>query len=75
MEEKEVINNAHWIWYKPVPYALHATESFPSLPRLKLVYKEVEEEIEPFYLLNQHRQWQAQKTGTPTDPSSFFQLS
>ena len=30
----------------------HATESCPSLPSLKAVYKEVEEDTEPVYLLN-----------------------
>ena len=30
----------------------HATESFPSLPGLKAVYKEAEEETKPVYLLN-----------------------
>ena len=33
----------------------HATKSCPSLPGLKVVYKEVEEETEPIYWLNQHR--------------------
>jgi len=50
----------------------HATKNYPSLPGLKEVFKEVEEVTELVYLVNQHRQWQAQKTGTPTDPSSFF---
>lgn len=50
----------------------HATKNCPSLTGLKAVFKEAEEEIEPIYLLNQHRQWQAQQTGTPTNPSSFF---
>lgn len=53
----------------------NATESYPSLPGLKAVFKEVEEETQPVYLLNQHRQWQALQIGTPTDPSSFFQPS
>jgi len=35
----------------------HSTENCPSLPGLKAVYNEGEEETEPFYLLNQHRQW------------------
>ena len=34
----------------------HATESFPSLPGLKEVYKEAEEETKPIYLINQCRQ-------------------
>ena len=37
----------------------HTTESCPSLPGLKAIFKEVEEEAEPVYQLNQHRQWQA----------------
>lgn len=37
----------------------HATESYPSFPGLKVVYKEAEEEIEPVYLINQCYQWQA----------------
>ena len=32
-------------------------KNYPSLPGLKAVYKEVEEELEPMYLLNQCRQW------------------
>ena len=51
----------------------HATESCPSLQGLKAVYKEVEEETEPVYLLNQRSQWQPRQTGTLADPSSFFQ--
>jgi len=50
----------------------HATENFPSIPGLKTIFKEVEEEVEPVYLLNQHRQWQTRQTGMPTNPSSFF---
>lgn len=50
----------------------HATESCPSLLGLKSAFKEVEEEVEPVYLLNQRRQWQARQTGMPTDPSLFF---
>jgi len=50
----------------------NATESFPLLPRLKAVFKEAEEEVELVYLLNQRRQWQASRTGMPTDPSLFF---
>jgi len=30
----------------------HATKSCPSLPGLKEVFKEAEEEVEPVYLLN-----------------------
>jgi len=33
----------------------HATESYPLLPELKVVFKEIEEEVEPIYLLNQRR--------------------
>ena len=33
----------------------HSTESCPSVPGLKAVYKEAEEETKPVYLLNQHR--------------------
>lgn len=53
----------------------HATKKCPSLPGLKAIFKEVEAEIEPVYLLNQCREWQAQQAGMPTNPSSFFQLS
>ena len=53
----------------------HAIESCPSLLGLKAVFKEVEEEVEPAYLLNQCRQWQARQTGMPTDPYSFFPSS
>lgn len=53
----------------------HATEHCPSLLGLKAVYKEAEEETEPVYLLNQHRQWKQRQIGTPTEPSSSFQPS
>eukprot|EP00253_Pinus_taeda_P028979 PITA_28979 len=51
----------------------HSTESCPSLPGLKAVYKEAEEEPEVVYLLNQHRQWQPRQTGMFSDPTSSFQ--
>ena len=44
----------------------HATDQFPSLPRLKSFYKEAEEETEPVYLMNQCWQWQA-RPGIPQD--------
>jgi hypothetical protein len=50
----------------------HATEKFPSLPGLKDVFREEEEEKEPLYLMALHRQWQAHPLGTQHDPSSFF---
>ena len=53
----------------------HGTKNFPSLPQLKAVFKEVEEETEPIYLLNQCRQWEAGQIGMPNDPYSFFQPS
>eukprot|EP00253_Pinus_taeda_P036590 PITA_36590 len=43
----------------------HSTESCPSLPGLKAVYKEAEEEPEVVYLLNQRRQWQPRQTAQP----------
>ena len=49
----------------------HPTEGFPSLPGLKEVYKEAEEESEVVCLLNQRRQWQPRKSGMPNDPFSF----
>jgi len=36
----------------------HSIENCPSLPSLKVVYKEAEEESELLYLFNQRRQWQ-----------------
>ena len=36
----------------------HPTEGCPSLPSLKAVYKEAEEESRVVCLLNQHQQWQ-----------------
>lgn len=36
----------------------HSTESYPSLPGLKEVYKEAEEDPESVHLLNQRHQWQ-----------------
>ena len=50
----------------------HSKESFPSLPGLKAVYKEVEEETKMAYLLNHCCQWQPRQTGMPIDPSSSF---
>lgn len=35
----------------------HATKICPSLPGLKAVFKEAEEEVELVYLLNQRHQW------------------
>lgn len=52
----------------------HSTESCPSLPGLKAIYKEAEEEPELVYLLNQCRQWQPQQLGMFPDPASYFQL-
>jgi len=52
-----------------------ATKSFPLLPGLKAVFKEVEEEVELVYLLNQHIQWKEHHIGMPTDPFSFFSPS
>eukprot|EP00253_Pinus_taeda_P035424 PITA_35424 len=43
----------------------HLTESCPSLPGLKAVYKEAEEEPEPAYFINQHRQWQPRQSAQP----------
>jgi hypothetical protein len=48
------------------------TDQCPSLPGLKFVFREVGEEIEPLYLMAQHRQWQVRPPGTLYDPSSFF---
>jgi hypothetical protein len=44
----------------------------PSLPGLKAVFREVEEEIEPLYLMAQCRQWQNRPPNTLQDPSSLF---
>jgi hypothetical protein len=35
----------------------HDIEECPSLPGLKVVFKEAEEETKPLYLMAQHRQW------------------
>ena len=51
----------------------HPTEGCPSLPGLKAVYKEAEEESEVVCLLNQRWQWQSRQLGMPTDPFSSFQ--
>jgi hypothetical protein len=50
----------------------HATEKFPSLLGLKDVFREVEEETKPLYLMAQHCQWQARPPNTLHDPSSFL---
>jgi hypothetical protein len=50
----------------------HDTEQCPSLPGLKFVFREVEEETEPLYLMAQCRQWQTRPPNTLQDPSSFF---
>jgi len=51
----------------------HLTENCPSLLGLKAVYKEVEEEPESMYLINQRRQWQPRQSGMFPDPISSFQ--
>jgi len=51
----------------------HLTESCPSLPGLKAVYKEAEEEPELTYFINQRRQWQPRQSGMFSDPTSSFQ--
>ena len=51
----------------------HLTESCPSLPGLKAVYKEAEEEPEPAYFINQRRQWHPRQSSMFSDPSSSFQ--
>ena len=48
-------------------------ESYPSLPGLKAVYKEAEEEPESVYLINQRRQWQPRQSVMFPDPTSSFQ--
>ena len=50
----------------------HLTKSYPSLPGLKAVYKEAEEEPESVYFLNQCRQWQPRHSSMFTDPTSSF---
>jgi hypothetical protein len=50
----------------------HDTEQCPSLPGLKVVFREAEEETEPLYLMAQRRQWQNRPPNTLQDPSSFF---
>ena len=40
---------------------------------LKAVYKEVEEESKPVYLLNQCHQWKPRQSGMSYDPCSSFQ--
>jgi hypothetical protein len=50
----------------------HATDQCPSLPGLKFVFREEEEETKPLYLMAQCRQWQAQPPSTLHDPYSFF---
>lgn len=53
----------------------HDIEQCPSLPRLKEVFIKAEEETEPVYLMNQHRQWQAKPTIMSQDaPKSFPSL-
>jgi hypothetical protein len=50
----------------------HDTEQCPSLPGLKVVFREAEEETKSLYLMAQHRQWQNRPPNTLQDPSSFF---
>jgi hypothetical protein len=51
----------------------HATEQCPSLPGLKVVFREAEEETKPLYLMAQRRQWQARPPNTlRTPPLSFL---
>ena len=51
----------------------HLTESCPSLPGLKAVYKEAEEEPKSVNSINQRRPWQPRQPGMFPDPTSFFQ--
>lgn len=53
----------------------HTIEQFPSLPGLKSVFKEAEEQTKPVYLMNQHQWWQAKPTGMSQDTSQFFPSS
>jgi hypothetical protein len=50
----------------------HDIEQCPSLPGLKVVFKEEEEETKPLYLMAKHRHWQSRPQNTLQDPSSFF---
>jgi hypothetical protein len=50
----------------------HDVEQCPSLPGLKDVFREEEEETDPLYLMAQHCQWHNRPPNTLQDPSSFF---
>jgi hypothetical protein len=43
------------IWTCAICAKYHATEQCPSLPGLKFVFKEAEEETKPVYLMARHR--------------------
>jgi len=50
----------------------HDTEQCPSLPVLKVVFKEEEEETELVCLMNQCREWQAKPTSMSQGAPQFF---
>jgi len=53
----------------------HDIEQCPSLPGLKEVFKEEEEEKKLVYLMNQWRQWQAKPISMSQDAPQFFPSS
>lgn len=53
----------------------HDTEQYPSLLKLKEVFKEAEEETKLVYLINQYRKWKAKPTGMSQDAPQFFPSS
>jgi len=60
------------VWVFSICAKDHDTKQCPSLPGLKVVFREAEEETEPLYLMARRRQWQNRPLNTLQDPSSFF---
>jgi hypothetical protein len=60
------------VWTCAICAKDHATKQYPSLPRLKVIFTEVEEETILVYLMAQHRQWQAHPSCMLQDPYSLF---
>jgi hypothetical protein len=50
----------------------HDTEQCPSLPGLKVVFREAKEETEALYMMAQRRQWKTWPPNTLQYPSNFF---
>jgi hypothetical protein len=72
-EKNMAQGNVPWMWFSFAIYTKdHDIEQYPSLLGMKVVFREVEEETKPLYLMAQHRQWQTRPPNTLQNPSSLF---